>query len=98
MGPERNPYLCAAGAFFFPGLEQVYCGRILRGVTFLIPAILLTIPYGLMALTVHLGFPGVDWWTYWASLITPISKVVDFAVRVIAAYDAIKVAKLTRTD
>ena len=91
---ERDQYLCAAGSFFFPGLGQVYCGRILRGIIFLIPAVLLTFPYGFFYLFVHLGAPA--WWPYWTYLITPISQITDFVVRVIATYDAYKVAKLTK--
>ena len=89
---ERDPYLCAAASFFFPGLGQVYCGRILRGVLFLIPTVLLTLPYGLVSLGIRFD-PSVVWWTYWTSLITPISRIVDFIVRVIATYDAFNLAK-----
>ncbi len=92
---ERDPYLCAAGSFFFPGLGQVYCGRIPRGIVFLIPAVLLTFPYGFFYQFVQLGqVPG--WWPYWTSLITPLSKIIDFVVRVIATYDAYKLAKPTK--
>ena len=92
---ERDPYLCAAGSFFFPGLGQVYCGRIVRGIAFLIPAVLLTIPYGLISLSIHVNHFLPVWWPYLTSLITPISKIVDFVVRVIATYDAYNVAKQT---
>ena len=92
---ERDPYLCAAGSFFFPGLGQVYCGRILRGIIFLIPAVLLTIPYSFISLSIYFGY-SPTWWTYWTSLIAPISQITDFVVRVIATYDAYKVAKLTK--
>lgn len=93
---ERDPYLCAAGSFFFPGLGQVYCGRILRGIVFLIPAVLLTVPYGIISLSVYFDHTAT-WWMYWSSLITPISKIIDFLVRVIATYDAYRVAELTKT-
>ena len=93
---ERDPYLCAAGSFFFPGLGQVYCGRILRGIVFLVPAVLLTIPYSILSLSVYFDHVGT-WWTYWSSFVTLISKIVDFVVRVIATYDAYKLAKLTKT-
>ena len=94
---ERDPYLCAAGSFFFPGLGQVYCGKILRGIAFLVPAVLLTIPYGFISLSIlFYWFEGAAWWTYWASLIMPISKIVDFIVRVIATYDAYNVARLAK--
>ena len=87
---ERDPYLCAAGSFFFPGLGQVYCGRILRGIVFLIPAVLLTLPY---PLSFYAG--SISWWVLgWA----PFAQIVDFIVRVIATYDAYKVARLTKTD
>jgi len=91
---ERDPYLSAAGSFFFPGLGQVYCGRIMRGIVFLIPAVLLTIPHGVIYLSFYLTHSPV-WWSYWTSLFTPISKIVDFVVRVIATYDAYNVAKQT---
>jgi TM2 domain-containing membrane protein YozV len=91
---ERDPYLCAAGSFFFPGLGQVYCGRILRGIVFLIPAVLLTIPYGLISLYIYFDL-SPTWFSYWTSLITPISRIVDFVVRVVSTYDAYKVAKST---
>jgi TM2 domain-containing membrane protein YozV len=90
---ERDPYLCAAGSFFFPGLGQVYCGRILRGIVFLIPAVLLTIPYGLVSL-IYYG-PSPTLFSYWTLLGTPISRIVDFVVRVVSTYDAYKVAKPT---
>jgi len=84
---ERDPYLCAAGSFFFPGLGQVYCGRILRGIVFLIPAVVLTIPFSIPLYTYQL-------FGYWSTF---IYKLVDFFVRVIATYDAYSVAKSTKT-
>ena len=96
---ERDPCLCAAGSFFFPGLGQVYCGKILRGIVFLIPAVLLTIPYGIISLSIYFHwFDYSAWWTYWTALISLISKIIDFVVRVIATYDAYNIAKLTRTE
>lgn len=95
---KRDPYLCAAGSFFFPGLGQVYCGKILRGIVFLIPAVLLTIPYGLVSLSIHFHwFEYSACWTYWTALISPVSTVIDFIVRVIATYDAYNIAKQTKT-
>jgi TM2 domain-containing membrane protein YozV len=95
---ERDPYLCAAGSFFFPGLGQVYCGRTLRGIVFLIPAVLLTIPYALISLSIHFSWfgPLTQWLTYWSSLVTIVSKIIDFLVRIIATYDAYNVAKLIK--
>jgi TM2 domain-containing membrane protein YozV len=90
---ERDSYLCAAGSFFFPGLGQVYCGRILRGIVFLIPAVILTVPNFFMSLF----YFGVDfppfWLAGWTYLFTFLSKTVTFIVRVIATYDAYKVAE-----
>jgi TM2 domain-containing membrane protein YozV len=94
-GRERDPYLCAAGSFFFPGLGQVYCGRILRGIVFLIPAVLLTIPYGVFYLIFRLDPIAGSWFAYWSSLASVMLKITDFIVRVIATYDAYKIAKLT---
>ena len=95
---ERDPYICAAGSFFFPGLGQVYCGRILRGIVFLIPAVLLTIPYSIASLYFYLPFDRFELWRYWVYGLNPlISKTIDFIVRVIATYDAYKVAKSTKT-
>jgi len=86
---ERDPYLCAAGSFFFPGLGQVYAGRILRGIVFLIPAVILVIPYP------ALYYSGIiSWWTIWW---TSIERIIDLVVRVIATYDAYNVARLTKT-
>lgn len=93
---ERDPYLCAAGSFFFPGLGQVYCGRILRGVVFLIPALLLTIPSPLQSLSLYFDYTTTTW-IYWISVFPVVSKVVDFIVRVVATYDAYRIARLTRT-
>jgi len=93
---ERDPYLCAAGSFFFPGLGQVYCGRILRGLVFLIPAVLLTIPNAVIYLSFNfdwIEFP-FGWLTTWSCLLGLISKVVDFIVRAISTYDAYRIAKL----
>jgi hypothetical protein len=91
---ERDPFLCAAGSFFFPGLGQVYCGKILRGLFFLIPAILLQVPYpALYLLNNWTAYPSL--FTSWAFLIGPVSQMVDFIVRAIATYDAYKMAKLT---
>jgi hypothetical protein len=94
---ERDPFLCAAGSFFFPGLGQVYCGGIRRGLVFLIPAILLQVPYAFIYL-----FHPYDW-TGFSILFTlsfvligpvgPVSQVVDFLVRAVATYDAYKIAK-----
>ena len=91
---ERDPYLCAAGSFFFPGLGQVYCGRILRGVIFLIPAVILTFPYFIISWYAYLDY--YDYWRiWWPALQYPISKVIDLIVRVVATYDAYRVAKHT---
>ena len=94
---ERDPYLCAAGSFFFPGLGQVYGGRILRGIIFLIPAVLLTIPYSFASLSVYLDLGRIEpIWRYWVFGLNPLfSKIIDFIVRVIATYDAYKIAKST---
>ena len=74
----------------------MYCGRILRGVIFLVPALLLTLPYGLLSYFMHFAPSAV--WTYWVPLGLPISTIVDFAVRVIATYDAFNVAKRLETS
>ena len=95
---ERDPYLCAAGSFFFPGLGQVYCGRILRGVVFLIPAVLLTIPHSLNLLIVAFRWSPPEiasWLQTWYAFITPIDRTIDLIVRVIATYDAYRIAKHT---
>ena len=100
MSPrERDPFLCAAGSFFFPGLGQVYCGRILRGLVFLIPAVLLQFPYPLIYIPTYLQWVN---YTYWSPLLSvvgvlqsPITKLVDLIVRAIATYDAYKLAKST---
>lgn len=93
---ERDPYLCAAGSFFFPGLGQVYCGRIVRGIVFLIPAVFLTIPYFIVAWQDYLNY--ITWWrVWWPALNYPIFAIVDFILRVIATFDAYKVAKSTKT-
>jgi hypothetical protein len=92
---ERDPYLCAAGSFFFPGLGQVYCGRILRGLVFLIPAVLLTIPNAVIYLSFHFNWIEYPvWLSVWSYLLGLISKVVDFIVRAISAYDAYRIAEL----
>ena len=88
MVEERDRYLCAAGSFFFPGLGQVYCGRILRGIVFLIPAVLLTIQYPAIF---YSGY--ISWWTIWW---TTLERIIDFVIRVIATYDAYYIAKLTK--
>ena len=82
---ERDPYLCAAGSFFFPGLGQVYSGRILRGILFLIPATLLSLQ------VITPVYYQVAW--YW----TPTVKILDFIVRVIATYDAYNIGKSTKS-
>jgi TM2 domain-containing membrane protein YozV len=92
---ERDPYLCAAGSFFFPGLGQVYCGRILRGIVFLVPAFLLTIPYTLAYMSIT--YYHVELWRIWIDGYAFISGAIDLTVRVVATYDAYKVAKLTKT-
>ena len=97
---ERDPYLCAAGSFFLPGLGQVYCGRILRGIVFLIPAVLWTLPYTFVQVAFFYNWLGETqrWAMYLISVVTPIDKIVDFTVRVVSTYDAYKVAKLTKTS
>jgi hypothetical protein len=91
---EREPFLCAAGSFFFPGLGQVYCGKILRGLFFLIPAILLQVPYPFIYLYAY--FQSTYYatvLTYWSSLFPLVSKLVDLIVRAAATYDAYRIAK-----
>ena len=92
---ERDPFLCAAGSFFFPGLGQVYCGRIARGIVFLTPAVLLTVPYAAISLALYSHLFGIQstWFSVLSSLIGLISQVVNFIVRVIATYDAYKIAQ-----
>ncbi|MDH5448543.1 MAG: hypothetical protein OEY24_07655 [Candidatus Bathyarchaeota archaeon] len=91
---ERDPYLCAAGSFFFPGLGQVYCGRILRGLVFLIPAVVLTIPNAVIYLSLQFNWIDYPFWlSTWSNLLMLISKVVDFIVRALATYDAYRIAK-----
>ena len=92
---ERNPFLCAAGSFFFPGLGQVYCGRIARGIVFLAPAVFLSVPNAAMSLALYFHLFGYQttWLTVWSSLIGLISQVSNFIVRVIATYDAYKIAQ-----
>jgi hypothetical protein len=88
---ERDPYLSAAGSFFLPGLGQVYCGRILRGIVFLVPNLLLSfwayLPYYFVqdsgAYLFLSTVPGL------------VSQIVQFIVRIIATYDAYNVAKST---
>lgn len=88
---ERDPYLSAAGSFFFPGLGQVYCGRIFRGIVFLVPNLLLSILNYLPLYFVH------DSGAYWLLSAVPnlLGQIVQFAVRIIATYDAYNVAKST---
>jgi len=91
---KRDPYLCAAGSFFFPGLGQVYCGRILRGLVFLIPAVLLTVPNAAIYLSFHFNLVEYPvWLTTWSYLLGLVSKMVDFIVRALATYDAYRIAK-----
>lgn len=93
---ERDPFLCAAGSFFFPGLGQVYCGRILRGFFFLIPAILLQVPYPFIYLLNLRAWTAIPTLLIpWSVLMGPLSQVIDFIVRAIATYDAYKIAKST---
>jgi TM2 domain-containing membrane protein YozV len=88
---ERDPCLSAAGSFFFPGLGQVYCGRIFRGIVFLVPTLLLSILNYLPLYFVH------DSGAYWLLSTVPglLGQIVQFAVRIIATYDAYNVAKST---
>ena len=91
---KRDPYLCAAGSFFFPGLGQVYCGRILRGIVFLIPAVLLTVPNAAIYLSFYFNWIEYPvWLAAWSYLLGFISKIVDFIVRALATYDAYRIAK-----
>ena len=93
---ERDPFLCAAGSFFFPGLGQVYCGKILRGFFFLIPAILLQVPYPFIYLSTYFQLTYyATVVTYWYSLLPLVSQLVDLIVRATATYDAYKIAKST---
>ena len=88
---ERDPYLSAAGSFFFPGLGQVYCGRILRGIVFLVPNLVLSILSYLPLYFIH------DSEAYWlvSAVPTLLSQIIQFAVRIIATYDAYHLAKST---
>lgn len=93
---ERDPFLCAAGSFFFPGLGQVYCGKILRGLCFLIPAILLQVPYPFIYLFAFFQSPYYGTvLTYWSSLLPLVSQLLDLIVRAVATYDAYKIARST---
>ena len=94
---ERDPFLCAAGSFFFPGLGQVYCGKILRGILFLVPAVLLHVPYPFIYLA---AFFQSDYYatllTYWSSLLPLVLQLVDLVVRAAATWDAYRIAKSTQ--
>lgn len=88
--PERDPYLCASGSFFFPGLGQVYCGRILRGIIFLVPAVIVAVLW---------YYPGAIWhYTAVGYSFSFTSHVVDFMVRAIATYGAYNIAKVGVKD
>jgi len=90
---KRDPYLSAAASFFFPGLGQVYCGRIFRGIVFLLPAFLL------MLLDYFYGFAGsYRGMNLWVLFATPINQTVQLVVRIIATYDAYNIARTTETD
>jgi TM2 domain-containing membrane protein YozV len=96
---ERDPFLCAAGSFFFPGLGQVYCGRILRGLAFLIPAIVLQVPYPFIYLSTYFQSTYYSTaLTYLSSLLPLVSKLVDLIVRAIATYDAYGIAKSFKAE
>jgi len=93
---ERDPYLCAAGSFFLPGLGQVYCGKILRGIVFLVPEVLLVALGALIQYGVQFNcFGSTIAASLWA-LVSLITKIVDFAVRAVSTYDAYHVAMLNR--
>jgi TM2 domain-containing membrane protein YozV len=91
---KRDSYLSAAASFFFPGLGQVYSGRILRGIVFLLPAFLL------MLLDYFYGFAGASYrgMNLWVLFATPINQTVQLVVRIIATYDAYNIARTTEIE
>jgi TM2 domain-containing membrane protein YozV len=92
---ERDPFLCAAGSFFFPGLGQVYCGRIMRGIIFLVPAVILAIPQLMISLSIYWFSASV--WVPWTYACTFAAQITNFIVRIIATYDAHYIAQQTKT-
>jgi TM2 domain-containing membrane protein YozV len=87
---KRDHYLSAAASFFLPGLGQVYCGRILRGIVFLVPSLLLVLLDSFLGFNINYG--GINLWIFYA---TPVNQIVEFAVRIVATYDAYNLAKGT---
>ena len=92
---ERDPYLSAAASFFFPGLGQVYCGRILRGIVFLLPAFLLMLLDFFYSFAAAGSYRGMNIWVLFDA---PISQTVQLFVRIVATYDAYNIARTTEKD
>jgi TM2 domain-containing membrane protein YozV len=92
---KRDPYLSAAASFFFPGLGQVYCGRILRGIVYLLPAFLLMLLDFFYVFVAAGSYRGMNLWVLFDA---PISQIVQLFVRIIATYDAYNIARTTETE
>jgi TM2 domain-containing membrane protein YozV len=98
LSKDRDPYLAAAGSFFLPGLGQVYSGRILRGIAFLIPGVLVTLPQILIQLSLYRIGSIPPLYTFWTAFYAFFNPAVDFVVRAFATYDAYNVAKTSRSE
>lgn len=84
---KNYPLLAAGASFFQPGLGQILCGRIKRGIALLFPGYILYFIFAIIEITGILESPliqGVPWMVAFYSL--------DLAVRIWAVYDAYRIA------
>ncbi len=89
LDSERNPYLAAALTLIMPGLGQVYCGLLLRGLGFMALSTLLILWIVFGFSEAILGNPDV---------VLLVNLLLLGLVLVVPAYDAYRQARRTRPD
>lgn len=82
------PFLAAGASFIQPGLGQILCVRIRRGIAFLFPRFILMLFFYLITILYELGLipPLQNWY------LIPLNTL-SLAVRVISVYDAYRITK-----
>jgi len=99
---KSYPILAAAAAFFEPGLGQVLCGKIKRGILILVFASLATMSSSIMQ-GVFILLGGLLYFQASLTLqgllyfLNPVSVVTSLFIRIWAVYDAHRIASNLKT-
>jgi TM2 domain-containing membrane protein YozV len=91
----KYPVVAAGASFFQPGLGQILCGRLMRGILFLLPHVgLYLIIYALNIVSVF-GYIDITKAARIQQFFMFVHHITEFIVRIWATYDAYNLTKVT---